>query len=307
MRPKYRSDGSSRSSRVINRVYMFLQRSPAKQLIPLAKRAHVGILKKVADVISTSRLVGIVQKYPGFAPGSRGPYPVLSRMTLETIGRIAFDLAALAKLEGSRATRETILNRGADFEDEVGLLGAQLEKHGSDKVRHGYHRLYAELLSPREDVRRILEIGLGTNNEDTVSHMTINGRPGASLRAFRDFCPQAEIFGADIDSRILFEEERVKTFQVNQLNYESLDTLEAVLPGNFDLVIDDGLHAPDANIATLIMGMRLIKPGGWVVIEDIKPAAEAIWEVVSALLPSNFEAHIIQANFELVFAVRRDR
>jgi len=137
--------------------------------------------------------------------------------------------------------------------------------------------------------------------------MTTNGRPGASLRAFRDFCHQAEIFGADIDARILFEEERIKTYQVDQLNYESLDRLEAVLPRNFDLIIDDGLHAPDANIATLMMGMRLVKPGGWIVIEDIKPAAEAIWEVVGALLPSEFEAHIIQCNFELVFAVHRIR
>ena len=307
MRSTYRSDGTSIKSRFIDRVYTFLQQSPAKPLIPIVKRAQLGISRKVADVISTSRLAGFVQRYPSFSPGSRGQYSVLARMTLQTLDRIASDLATLAKLGGIRSTREAILDRGTDFEDEVGLLGTRLENHGSDKVRHGYHRLYAELLSPREDIKRILEIGMGTNNEDTVSHMTTNGRPGASLRAFRDFCPQAEIFGADIDSRILFEEERVKTYQVDQLNYDSLDRLEAVLPGNFDLIIDDGLHAPDANIATLMMGMRLVKPGGWIVIEDVKPAAEAIWEVVSALLPSNFEAHIIQANFELVFAVRRTK
>lgn len=68
MRPKYRSDGTSRSSRNFNRAYRFLQRSPAKQLIPFARRALVRTSSKVADVISTSQLAGIVQKYPEFAP-----------------------------------------------------------------------------------------------------------------------------------------------------------------------------------------------------------------------------------------------
>ena len=37
-----------------------------------------------------------------------------------------------------------------------------------------------------DDIENILEIGIGTNNEDTVSHMSVKGKPGASLRAFSE-------------------------------------------------------------------------------------------------------------------------
>ena len=61
-------------------------------------------------------------------------------------------------------------------------------------------------MKSQKSVNKIFEIGLGTNNIDIVSTMGKKGHPGASLRAFRDFCPNAEIYGADFDSRILFQE-----------------------------------------------------------------------------------------------------
>ena len=39
--------------------------------------------------------------------------------------------------------------------------------------------------------------------------MGTEGKPGASLRAFRDFCMNAEVIWADIDKRILFKEDRI--------------------------------------------------------------------------------------------------
>jgi hypothetical protein len=62
----------------------------------------------------------------------------------------------------------------------------------------------------------LLEIGLGTNNTDVVSNMGSEGVPDASLRAFRDYLPNARIYGAGIDKRILFEESRIKTYFADQ-------------------------------------------------------------------------------------------
>jgi hypothetical protein len=137
--------------------------------------------------------------------------------------------------------------------------------------------------------------------------MGSNGRPGASLRAFRDYCPNAFIYGADIDKRILFEDERIKTFFIDQTKRSTFEDLLTKLPDNFDLMIDDGLHSPDANIASLEFGLKLVKVGGWVVIEDIASSAISFWHVVSNLLQDNYESHIISADGAIIFAVKRLR
>ena len=137
------------------------------------------------------------------------------------------------------------------------------------------------------------KLAWGTNNTDIVSNMGENGRPGASLRAFRDFCPSAMIFGADIDRRILFAEDRIETRFVDQSDTATLDESSAKLPGDFDLIVDGGLHAPDANLATLRFAMAKARIGGWIVIEDINPGQTAFWQVVAALVPANFEKFLI--------------
>ena len=40
--------------------------------------------------------------------------------------------------------------------------------------------------------------------------------PGSSLRALRDYFPNANIFGADIDKNIVNDQNRIKTFYVDQ-------------------------------------------------------------------------------------------
>jgi hypothetical protein len=130
-------------------------------------------------------------------------------------------------------------------------------------------------------------------------------RPGASLRAFRTFLPRATIYGADIDERILFEEDRIRTFVVDQTERESWDSLSTVIDQDFDLIIDDGLHSPNANIATLLFGLGRLKIGGWLVVEDIPAVALPLWQVISALLPEQYESRIVAAPVALLFSVRR--
>jgi hypothetical protein len=96
----------------------------------------------------------------------------------------------------------------------------QLFLRGSDKTFNKYHILYTHILIQLgvENPLNVLEIGIGTNNPNLISTMGVDGTPDASVRALRDFLPNAHIYGTDIDKDILFQEERIKTTYVDQLN-----------------------------------------------------------------------------------------
>jgi hypothetical protein len=130
------------------------------------------------------------------------------------------------------------------------------------------------------------------------------GKPGASLRAFQNFLPNSQIFGADIDASILFSDERIKTFPVDQLDRGSLVKLGHKLnPIKFDLIIDDGLHLPNANLNTLIFGLELLKSDGILVIEDISDASLIIWQIASAILSDKYRTYLIKARGGNLFVV----
>ena len=57
---------------------------------------------------------------------------------------------------------------------------------------------------------RLLEVGLGTRSQGFVSAMAPWNKPaGGSVRSFRDFLPNAMVFGADVDEAALFNETRL--------------------------------------------------------------------------------------------------
>jgi hypothetical protein len=134
--------------------------------------------------------------------------------------------------------------------------------------------------------------------------MGVQGIPGASLRAFKAYLPQARILGADVDRRILFEEERIRTLFVDQTDIKTFASLEQVTGHAFDLIIDDGLHAPNANIATLLFALRNLKRNGWFVVEDIPVTALPIWDVVANLLLAKYSCWLLAAKRGCLFVLR---
>jgi cephalosporin hydroxylase len=253
--------------------------------------------------------INVVNAFPLFLPYSAGNYEDRAKLTLSAINQSFPFLSSLAK---STSPKEIVveniesLSQNTKSATSAEALKKILDNYGSDKANpHNYHHLYGSILQNPQEVKQIFEIGLGTNNTDIVSNMGAQGKPGASLRAFRDYCPNALVYGADVDKRILFEEDRIKTFFVDQTKPSTFDYLLNSLPNNFDLVIDDGLHSPDANIASLEFGLKIIKIGGWVVVEDIVRDALSVWEVISALMPNKYETHIFSADGVIVFAVKR--
>lgn len=166
---------------------------------------------------------------------------------------------------------------------ESNILSRYSEDFGSDKGAtsrnsvsplpwnyHNYTDFYALLFDHcRNNITDVFELGIGTNYEDIPSSMTSAGKPGASLRMWREYFPNANVVGADIDTRILFEEERIKTFEVDQTSKNSIDIMWNKINNNFDIIIDDGLHEFGANITFFENSFHKLRSGGIYIVEDV--------------------------------------
>lgn len=153
-----------------------------------------------------------------------------------------------------------------------------MEKYGSDKggsknrTEHGhnytikYHEIFQHF---RDSPINVFELGLGTNNLDVVGNMGANGKPGASLRGWKEYFPNAMVYGADIDKRILFQEDRIKTVFCDQTSPEIITNMWTTLGQTFDIIVDDGLHTFEPNKCFLDNSLPYLKPGGIYIIEDI--------------------------------------
>jgi hypothetical protein len=189
--------------------------------------------------------------------------------------------------KGTKSLRAPFTHRLIlSYNHKPSLLHDLFFKHGSDKgapkdqahpvslnLAHTYADLYYVLFNLyRHSIKRVFECGLGTKDLEFNSNMGENGIPGASLRAWRDYFPNAEIFGADIDPQILFQEDRIKTFHVDQTVLKSIENMWQIISvEEFDIIIDDGLHTFDAGISLFEASFSKLREGGIYVIEDITP------------------------------------
>ena len=195
------------------------------------------------------------------------------------------------------------------FNNDCTHLGNILTNNRSDKsTMHNYHILYSYIFNTlgKQEKLNILEIGLGTNNPSLVSTMGKYGSPGASLYAFREYLPNSNIYGCDIDTHILFESDRIKTSYVDQLNITTFNNISTNF-GNikFDLIIDDGLHSIGANFNTLLFALDNLNVNGWIVIEDIHIIDN--WKSIDFILSSNinFKTFIIKASSAHMYCVTK--
>lgn len=247
-----------------------------------------------------------------FHPNSAGSVRQLTTLTLQSAQQTFLRLAEL--LNTLDYPTIPLLNVDQLCDDDSSQSNAQqlaelFNKHGSDKSSmHNYHLIYGKILSGEHtDEINILEIGMGTNNSELVSNMGEQGKPGASLRAFRDFSANAQVYGADIDEDILFTEDRIQTFAVDQTSPDSLQRLASQLNATqFDLIIDDGLHTAHANIATLNFALNKLKVSGWFVCEDIHADSLPVWNVVAALIPNGYATYLYKTAGSHVLAIQKE-
>ncbi len=256
-----------------------------------------------AKIRARSSNLDAVSAFPAFAPDSDGSVQMLEGITRKTINAVFPSLRTTVDvLSGGQAgfiDQDDFLTERVDKDLEARIKHA-FDAHGSDKsLHHSYQKIYSRLID-LEAADAVFEIGLGTHHSDVASHMGEQGQPGASLRAFRDLMPKAHIVGADVDRRILFQDERITTVFVDQTEPTTFEAID--LKGTkFDLMIDDGLHALDANVNALNFFIRHIKPDGYIVIEDIAASKIDAWIVISHIVSSLLDCWLIKTDLSFVF------
>lgn len=138
-------------------------------------------------------------------------------------------------------------------------------RHGTDKFglhdyTPRYHQLFAHL---RDRPLRLLEIGVGGYQDAD--------RGGQSLAMWRDYFPQGQITGIDIQTKALDLGDRVSVLRGSQIDAEFLAGVVATR-GPFDIIIDDGSHRNEHVIESYGILFPTLAPGGIYVAEDVQTA-----------------------------------
>ena len=190
------------------------------------------------------------------------------RFLREKIRTIKYNLKFLNKNKKTKLNYSVNSSANSKLTELMNLYGS--DKGGSNN-HHNYSEYYSEIFfNKRKEIKNFLEIGLGTNNINLASNMGVKGVPLASLRAWRDYFENANIYGADIDKDILVDENRIKTFFVDQTNPETIELLFKNMGVNsFDVILEDGLHEYSANICFFENSIKHLKDDGIYIIEDV--------------------------------------
>ena len=147
------------------------------------------------------------------------------------------------------------MNSKRVYNDSENILKHLFNNYGSDKGninnKHNYSDYYNFIFSNiRLKKLKLLEVGLGSVDSNMNFHMKYMGknyRPLASLLAWKDFFENSLIYGADIDKKILKNQERIQTFYVDMLNENSIRNMWNNIKTKMDIIIDDGFHSFEAN------------------------------------------------------------
>ena len=169
-----------------------------------------------------------------------------------------------------------------NYRSKSNVLNTLCKKFGCDKglfdgshryfswAPHSYTDLYYFLfLNQRKSIKKVFELGIGTNKvfNDKLRRKSL---PGASLRVWKEFFFNAKIYGADIDENTLFQENRIKTYIVNQFSQKSIKGMwQKINLKDFDLIIDDGCHQFEGTINFFSNSIKFLSKSGFYIIEDI--------------------------------------
>jgi len=147
-------------------------------------------------------------------------------------------------------------------------------QYKSDKFDNGYCDVYNDTFrSQRKKHINLLEIGIGTL-QPTHSNMLFwkerfpDYQPGASLRAFRDYFPNGNIYDVDIQEDCMIKESRITTFLFDSRNKQMANHYLGHI--GFDFIVDDGDHSFRTQIETFENFFRFLTINGTYILEDLE-------------------------------------
>ena len=154
------------------------------------------------------------------------------------------------------------------------MLKKIFAKNKCDKNDHMYYEVYEPHLEPmKEQPIRILEVGIFK---------------GTSMKSWYEYLPNADLYGIDIFTRLKPEDVQIlKKDRIHWIQADSMDNsvqdkiIETWDDVKFDIIIDDGLHTPEANAKTFENLIPFLKNDGVFFIEDVWPLdimTEAEWK-----------------------------
>lgn len=142
-----------------------------------------------------------------------------------------------------------------------------MNKYGTDKrmIDNGYSTIYENYFSNMKNENlKILEIGIFRPPSSCQGCVA-----GASLKSWRDYFVNSEIFGADWLDFSDVDDDRIKTIIVNQEKREDLEKIIITFGDSYDIIIDDGGHSMLQQQLTWGKLFKNLNSGGVFVIEDL--------------------------------------
>jgi|TARA_B110000977_G_C11078372_1_gene491986 hypothetical protein len=144
-------------------------------------------------------------------------------------------------------------------------LGDLFDKYGCDKhKKHNYDKVYEPYMQPlKDDGLKVLEVGIFR---------------GESMEAFHEYFPNADLYGIDIFTRT--HPRDLEILQQERCHWIKGDSMSPVVGPQlrekfglikFDIIIDDGMHNPKANMLTMHNLLPFLADGGSYFIEDVFP------------------------------------
>lgn len=178
---------------------------------------------------------------------------LLEKKLLNSMSNNFIDI--LKKNKPKRQSEEIL--KGTDlkhwYEDDL-LYNLSL-KYSPTKRRHDYLKRYNFHFYPiREKIKKVLEIGVDR---------------GESLSMWKEYFPNAEIHGLDINKECMkFNEDRIKIHIGDQSDQTFLDKFGEENKF-FDIIIDDGSHIHDHIIKSFTSLYPYLNNSGYYVVEDV--------------------------------------
>jgi len=127
---------------------------------------------------------------------------------------------------------------------------------GTDKgpLGHNYTPYYDMFFAPlRDKPITLFEIGVWE---------------GASLKMWEEYFHNAEIVGADLHNKTIYETDRIKTIIMDQSSENHLFSAQFAYANSTDIIIDDGSHKAEDQILSFETLFPDLRPGGMYCVED---------------------------------------
>jgi hypothetical protein len=126
------------------------------------------------------------------------------------------------------------------------------------KNKHHYTRWHDFYFHPiRFDNLNILEIGVAK---------------GVSLRMWKEYFPNANVCGIEIDSLVIDKDlvKGCKIFIGDQMDHKFIEQIHNSVNFNFDIIINDGSSITSDQVKTFEFLFKKLNPGGIYVIENLQ-------------------------------------